>query len=70
MGDRANYVVVESGKYDIYFANCGALTIAQDVFGGVEKTLSYIRSCTMTNELLDELYCEQGCSILRIKPDI
>ena len=60
MGDRANYVIIESGKYDIYFANCGALSIAQDVFGGVEKTSSYIRSCTITNELLSELFCEGG----------
>ena len=63
MGHRANYVIVEDGKQEVYFANWGALTLAYDIFFGPETTAAFMRTHLSVEYLLDDVFCE-GVALL------
>ncbi|HKV86161.1 MAG TPA: hypothetical protein VJN88_16530 [Ktedonobacterales bacterium] len=60
MGNRANYVLIEGEQPTIYFSRWGALTIPAVLLSGPDATISYVRSLTPDDELLDEVWAEGG----------
>jgi hypothetical protein len=63
LGHRANYVVIESGKQEVYFANWGALNLAHDIFFGPQITGAFMRAHVPDDSLLNGVFCE-GAALL------
>lgn len=60
MGNRANYVLIEDGRAQIYFTRWGALDIPATLLSGPEATIAYARSLTPDNSLLTDTWAEGG----------
>src|SRR5438045_2436345 len=60
MGHRANYVIIERGKHNVYFYNWGGLSLISDIFYGPEITESFVRSLIPVEDLLTDIWCEGG----------
>ena len=63
MGHRANYVILEGDRREIYYSHWGATAIPQDVFMGPRACLDYFRSFTPQDDLLDDCWCEGAALI-------
>ncbi|MDH3473268.1 MAG: hypothetical protein OEM59_06220 [Rhodospirillales bacterium] len=65
MGQRANYVIVESGAYALYYGHWNANTLDRDFFWGPEATLDFVRRQTRKDpdQWLDEVWAEGGALI-------
>ena len=63
MGNRANYVVIEGGRSEIYFSRWGAPYIPAVLLAGPEATVAYVRALTPDNDLLDCVWAEGGISL-------
>src|SRR5579859_14309 len=59
MGHRANYVVIENGKTDIYYTHWGAVTAPAVLLSGPENALKFARVLKRDSELM-EIYWAQG----------
>lgn len=60
MGHRANYVLIEGRRPEIYFSRWGAPSIPAVLLSGPEATIAYVRALTPDEELLDEDWAEGG----------
>lgn len=60
MGHRANFVIVENSKYQIYYSHWGANTIPCDFFWGPEHAIQYIKIQRPVNGWLDNTWAEGG----------
>ena len=60
MGSRANYIIIQNGKRDIYYAHWGAMHVPAVVINGPGETLAYIRGLAPDDQLLDTTWAEGG----------
>lgn len=60
MGQRANLILVNDGKYDLYYSHWCANTLPGDLFWGPEEALSFIKQQQLTDEWLDDRWAEGG----------
>ena len=62
MGDRANYVVVQNGRWDLYYSHWGAVSLHLDLLAGPGAATRFIRDQRVvepdTNGWLDDIWCE------------
>jgi hypothetical protein len=63
MGQRANHVVVEDGKWALYYSHWAASTADADLFWGPAHALEFVRAQEPTGEWLDEVWCEGGALV-------
>ncbi|AUB42852.1 hypothetical protein COO91_09001 [Nostoc flagelliforme CCNUN1] len=65
MGQRANLILVESGKYQLFYNHWCANTIYRDLFWGVEHAVEFIRAQEEVDESgwLDEVWAEGGAVV-------
>jgi hypothetical protein len=65
MGSRANYVVVEGGQWDLFYAHWGAQRIPEDFFPGPDVAARFIRGLKPTDEWLDDVWAE-GAALMDV----
>lgn len=68
MGQRCNLVVVEDGKYELYYSHWGANSLDRNLFWGPEASLAYIRAQVSEAEgaaWLDDQWAEGGAVLDR-----
>lgn len=62
MGDRANYVIVQNGRWDLYYSHWGAIALHVDLLAGPAAATRFIRAQRVvepnTNGWLDDVWCE------------
>ncbi|RFU86586.1 hypothetical protein DY218_11760 [Streptomyces triticagri] len=60
MGDRANYVVVEDGSWQLYYSHWGATTVDVDILDGPRSAARFLRAQRATDrtDWLDDTWCE------------
>jgi hypothetical protein len=63
MGQRANYVVVDNGGWQLYYSHWAATTADRDLFWGPAHTLAFVRAQQDTRSWLDDVWCEGGALI-------
>jgi hypothetical protein len=65
MGQRANYVVFENGKYRLFYSHWAANTIDRDLFWGPRAALTFIRQQRemSPDDWLDDVWCEGGAVV-------
>jgi len=61
MGHRANYVVIENGKVEIYYTHWGAITLPTILLSGPEGTLQYARELKSVQNLMEIFWAHAGC---------
>jgi hypothetical protein len=63
MGHRANLILIDQGRYDLFYTHWGALTLPQDLFWGPEHAEQHIRLQEVVEEeqWLDNIWAEGGC---------
>ena len=62
MGQRANLVLVEDGKYQLFYSHWCANTLPRDLFWGPEHAVAFIRLQRAVDESgwLDDVWAEGG----------
>lgn len=60
MGNRANYVLIEGGRPEIYFSRWGAPSIPAVLLSGPETTIAYVRALIPDDDLQDCVWAEGG----------
>ena len=63
MGQRANYVLVEGGKWDLYYSHWSANRADQDLFWGPAHSIEFVRRQERTDAWLDDVWCEGGALV-------
>lgn len=63
MGQRANYVIVGDGGFELFYSHWGANQVVRDFFWGPEHALAFVRAQDPTGEWLDEIWCEGGALV-------
>ena len=63
MGHRANYVVRQAGKVELFYSHWGALHILRDLFWGPDTAARMIHASEPTDGLLDDVWCEGAALI-------
>jgi hypothetical protein len=66
MGTRANFVIVEQGKWELFYDHWAASTLHYDLFWGPEAAVEYVRQYPAVDPetgWLDEVWCEGGALI-------
>jgi hypothetical protein len=62
MGDRANYVIVQNGRWDLYYSHWGAIALHVDLLAGPAAATRFIHAQRMVtpdaNGWLDDVWCE------------
>ena len=61
MGHRANYVVIENGKTEIYYTHWGAVTLPIVLLSGPEGTLEYARELEQKQNLMEIFLGPRRC---------
>src|SRR5262245_61366966 len=65
MGHRANYVVRDGGRVELYYSHWGALQLLRDVFWGEDIAVPMMRECRGAEHLMDEVWCEGAALVDR-----
>ena len=63
MGQRANYILIENNKQVIHYNHWRANCIASDLYLGEKRFLEFVKSCRLSDVLLNEVWIE-GCVII------
>ena len=65
MGSRANYVIIEDGRRELFYSHWGAQKIDRDFFFGPDVASSVVRSTEpkAPSEILDDIWCEGSAVI-------
>lgn len=65
MGQRANLIIVEGGKYQLFYNHWCANTITRDLFWGAEHAVEFIRAQKEVDESrwLNEVWAEGGAVV-------
>lgn len=66
MGQRANYILIESDRQQIYYNKWRANCIANDLYLGEKQFLKFVRKCDPSDSIIDEVWIE-GCVVIDIK---
>ncbi|PWW04887.1 hypothetical protein DFQ01_106172 [Paenibacillus cellulosilyticus] len=62
MGQRANLIILQNNRYELYYSHWCANTLPHDLFWGEQYAIPYIRMQTRVNESdwLDDVWAEGG----------
>src|SRR4051812_42715096 len=60
MGQRANLILVQGGRHQLYYTHWRANTLPRDLFWGPDHASRFIRIQQPTTEWLDEVWAEGG----------
>jgi hypothetical protein len=68
MGSRANYVITENGRHDLYYSHWGAQRVGRDFFFGPDVALATVRATKPCEPpwgdgLLDDVWAEGGAVV-------
>lgn len=65
MGERANYVVIEEGEWELYYSHWGGISVTRNLFFGPGASVEWLREHRRIEQgdWLDTLWCSGGASI-------
>ena len=63
MGSRANYIITEGNRHQIYFSHWGAQSVSRDFFFGPEIAIQLVRSTRPVDQMLNQVWAEGGAII-------